>query len=63
MGTREMLESFKAYKPIKARQAYGSKGHRGTSLLSFEDFTVGYLEVDRLQKDFLKEGRGRADWD
>jgi len=63
MGNKELLEAFKAYKPTKAKQAYGPKGHRGRSLLIFEESAVGYLEADRLQKDFLKEGRGRADWD
>lgn len=63
MGNKELLECFKAYKPIKAKQSYGPKGHRGISLLIFEDSAVGYLEADRLQMDFLKEARGRADWD
>lgn len=63
MGSKELLAHFKGYKPIKARQAYGPKGHRGISLLVFEDSAVGYLEADRLHKDFSKEGRGRADWE
>jgi len=63
MGNKELLEYFKGYKAMKARHAYGPKGHRGMSVLIFEESAMGYLEAERLQKQFLKEGRGKDDWE
>ncbi|KAH9302938.1 hypothetical protein KI387_014521, partial [Taxus chinensis] len=63
MGTTELLECFKQYKPTKAKYASGPKGHCGVSLLVFDDSTLGYLEADYLHKHFLKDKRGRDDWD
>eukprot|EP01018_Ginkgo_biloba_P035339 Gb_06157 [translate_table: standard] len=63
MGNKELLEYFKGYKAMKARHAYGPKGHRGMSVLIFEDSAMGYLEAERLHRHFLKEGRGKDDWE
>jgi len=63
MGNKELLEYFKGYKAMRARHAYGPKGHRGMSVLIFEESAMGYLEAERLQKQFFKEGRGKDDWE
>ncbi|KAH9299221.1 hypothetical protein KI387_030903, partial [Taxus chinensis] len=63
MGNKELLEYFKGYKAMKARHAYGPKGHRGMSVLIFEESGMGYMEAERLHKNFLKEGRGKEDWE
>lgn len=63
MGNKELLEYFKGYKAMKAKHAYGPKGHRGMSVLIFESSAMGYLEAERLHKHFVKEGRGKDDWD
>eukprot|EP01018_Ginkgo_biloba_P024771 Gb_11727 [translate_table: standard] len=63
MGNKELLEYFKGYKAMKARHAYGPHGHRGMSVLIFEDSAMGYLEAERLHKHFLEEGRERDAWD
>jgi hypothetical protein len=57
------VEYFKGYKAMKARHAYGPKGHRGMSVLIFEESAMGYLEAERLHKQFLEEGRGKDDWE
>ncbi|KAH9317167.1 hypothetical protein KI387_018936, partial [Taxus chinensis] len=63
MGNKELFEYFKGYKAMKARHAYGPNGHRGMSVLIFEDSAIGYLEAENLHKHFVKEGRGKDDWD
>jgi len=63
MGNKELVEYFKGYKAMKARHAYGPKGHRGMSVLIFEESAMGYLEAERLHKQFLEEGRGKDDWE
>ncbi|GLJ47294.1 hypothetical protein SUGI_0998700 [Cryptomeria japonica] len=63
MGNKELLDYFKGYKAMKARHAYGPKGHRGMSVLIFEETAMGYLEAERLHRHFLKEGRGKDDWE
>lgn len=52
-----------SYEAAKARHAYGPKGHRGMSLLIFENSAKGYLEAERLHKHLLEEGRDRDAWD
>ncbi|MCL7051828.1 hypothetical protein MKW94_017086, partial [Papaver nudicaule] len=54
---------FGAYNALKARHSYGPNGHRGISLLIFEDNPTGYVEAERLHNHFVKEGRDRDAWD
>ncbi|GLJ47297.1 hypothetical protein SUGI_0998730 [Cryptomeria japonica] len=63
MGNKELLEYFKGYKAMKARHAYGPKGHRGMSVLIFEESGMGYMEAERLHRHFLKEKRGKEEWE
>ncbi|KAH9299220.1 hypothetical protein KI387_030902, partial [Taxus chinensis] len=63
MGNKELLDYFRGYKAMKARHAYGPKGHRGMSVLIFEETAMGYLEAERLHRHFLREGRGKEDWE
>ncbi|KAL5709617.1 Protein SUPPRESSOR OF GENESILENCING [Ranunculus cassubicifolius] len=62
MGNPELLEHFGGYKPLKARQAYGPRGHRGLSILIFESSVMGYLEAERLDKHFSDQGTDRYAW-
>lgn len=63
MGNKELLEYFKGYKAMKARHAYGPQGHRGMSMLIFENASMGYLEAERLHQHFVEEGRDRDAWE
>ncbi|XP_042494172.1 protein SUPPRESSOR OF GENE SILENCING 3-like [Macadamia integrifolia] len=63
MGNQELLDYFSSYAAVKARHSYGPQGHRGMSLLIFESSAVGYVEAERLDDHFLKEGTHRDDWD
>lgn len=62
MGNKELLEYFGEYKATRARHSYGPQGHRGMSVLIFEDSAVGYLEAERLHKVLLEQGFGREAW-
>ncbi|OMO65970.1 hypothetical protein COLO4_30890 [Corchorus olitorius] len=62
MGSRELLELFSSYPAMKAQHSYGPQGHRGISVLVFESSAVGYLEAERLHKDFVEQGLGRFAW-
>ncbi|KAF2293757.1 hypothetical protein GH714_004507 [Hevea brasiliensis] len=57
MGNRELLDHFKTYTAVKARHSYGPQGHRGISVLIFDDTAAGYLEAVRLHKHFKEQGR------
>ncbi|KAG8650213.1 protein SUPPRESSOR OF GENE SILENCING 3 [Manihot esculenta] len=63
MGNQELLDHFKAYAALKARHSYGPQGHRGMSMLIFDDTAAGYLEANRLHKHFKEQGRDRDAWD
>jgi len=63
MGNKELLEYFIGYKAMKARHAYGPQGHRGMSMLIFENSSMGYLEAERLHQHFVEEGRDRDAWE
>ncbi|GAU43296.1 hypothetical protein TSUD_389950 [Trifolium subterraneum] len=63
MGNQELLDYFSDYAALKARHSYGPRGHRGMSVLIFEQSTAGYLEAVRLQKHFKEQGRDRQAWD
>ncbi|XP_058007016.1 protein SUPPRESSOR OF GENE SILENCING 3 isoform X2 [Hevea brasiliensis] len=63
MGNRELLDHFKTYAALKARHSYGPQGHRGISVLIFDDTAAGYLEAVRLHKHFKEQGRDRDAWD
>merc|ERR1711915_136334 len=63
IGNKELVELFKGYKAMKVRHAYGPNGHLGMSVLIFEESAMGYLEAEHLHKQFLKEGRGKDDWE
>ncbi|CAK7357013.1 unnamed protein product [Dovyalis caffra] len=62
MGNQELLNHFSSYAALKARQSYGPQGHRGMSALIFDSTAAGYLEVARLHKHFIDQGRGRDAW-
>ncbi|KAG0619745.1 hypothetical protein M758_4G161800 [Ceratodon purpureus] len=63
MGNQELIAYFKSYNPMKARHAYGPKGHRGMSLLLFEHSPAGYHDALRLGKHFTGARRSRTNWD
>ncbi|KAF5181707.1 Suppressor of gene silencing protein [Thalictrum thalictroides] len=63
MGNQELLDYFSGYKAVKARHAYGPKGHRGMSLLIFESSAMGYHEAERLHKHFTHQGTDRYGWE
>lgn len=63
MGNQELVDYFSSYSPVKARHSYGPQGHRGISLLLFENSAVGYLAAERLHKHFLEQGTGREAWE
>ncbi|PWA88216.1 XS domain-containing protein [Artemisia annua] len=63
MGNQELLDYFGSYQAVRARHAYGPRGHRGMSLLIFEASAVGYTEAERLSKHFEHQGTDRAAWD
>lgn len=48
---------------MRARSSFGPEGHRGMSVLIFDTSAVGYLEAERLSKEFEHEGLGRDAWD
>ncbi|KAK8584932.1 hypothetical protein V6N13_138875 [Hibiscus sabdariffa] len=62
MGNQELLEHFSSYPALKAQHSYGPQGHRGLSVLIFEKSAVGYLEAERLHKNFLEQRLGRSAW-
>ncbi|XP_043711398.1 protein SUPPRESSOR OF GENE SILENCING 3-like [Telopea speciosissima] len=63
MGNQELLDYFSSYAAVKARHSYGPQGHRGMSLLIFENSAMGYVEAERLDEHFLEERTHRDDWD
>ena len=63
MGNQELLDYFGSYQAVRARHAYGPRGHRGMSLLIFEASAVGYTEAERLSKHFEHQGTDQAAWD
>ncbi|KAI3709468.1 hypothetical protein L2E82_39230 [Cichorium intybus] len=63
MGTQELVEYFDSYEAVRGRSSFGPEGHRGMSVLIFDTSAFGYLEAERLSKDFEREGVGRDAWD
>lgn len=63
MGNQELLDYFNSYAASRARHSYGPQGHRGMSVLIFEDTARGYLEAERLHKHFAEQGTDRDAWD
>lgn len=63
MGNQELVDYFSNYAAQRARHSYGPNGHRGTSVLIFDNTAMGYLEAERLHKQFEKEGRDRDGWE
>ncbi|ESQ31906.1 hypothetical protein EUTSA_v10003814mg [Eutrema salsugineum] len=63
MGNQELLEYFNEYPAIRARHSYGPQGHRGMSVLIFENSATGYFEADRLHRDLVEQGLDRNAWD
>ncbi|KAF7145698.1 hypothetical protein RHSIM_Rhsim04G0059000 [Rhododendron simsii] len=63
MGNQELLDSFSSYSPVKARHAYGPQGHRGMSVLIFENSAMGFLEAESLHNHFQEQGTDRDAWD
>ncbi|KAI8559771.1 hypothetical protein RHMOL_Rhmol04G0200000 [Rhododendron molle] len=63
MGNQELLDSFSSYSAVKARHAYGPQGHRGMSVLIFENSAMGFLEAERLHNHFQEQGTDRDAWD
>lgn len=63
MGNQELLECFGSYAAVKARHSYGPQGHRGMSVLIFENSATGYLEAERLDKHFQEQKTDRDAWD
>ncbi|KAK6284230.1 hypothetical protein POUND7_003182 [Theobroma cacao] len=62
MGSLELLEHFSSYPALKAQHSYGPEGHCGLSVLIFESSAVGYLEAERLHKNFVEQGLDRFAW-
>lgn len=62
MGNQELVDYFHNYAAVRARHSYGPQGHRGMSVLIFEETAVGYLEAERLAKHFTDTGRDRETW-
>ncbi|KAF7126605.1 hypothetical protein RHSIM_Rhsim11G0171500 [Rhododendron simsii] len=63
MGNQELLDSFSSYSPVKARHAYGPQGHRGISVLIFENSAMGFLEAESLHNHFQEQGTDKDAWD
>lgn len=63
MGTQELLDYFDSYEAVRARHSFGPEGHRGMSVLIFETSAVGYIEAERLNKHFKRQGIDRDAWD
>ncbi|ONK59455.1 uncharacterized protein A4U43_C08F6600 [Asparagus officinalis] len=63
MGNQELVDYFSDYTVLRARHSYGPNGHRGMSVLIFEQSATGYMEAERLHKQFVDEGRDRDAWE
>ncbi|PSS30844.1 suppressor of gene silencing like protein [Actinidia chinensis var. chinensis] len=63
MGNQELLDYFSSYAAVRARHSYGPQGHRGRSVLIFENSAMGYLEAERLHNHFREQGTDRDAWD
>ncbi|KAL8223196.1 hypothetical protein R6Q57_020595 [Mikania cordata] len=62
MGTQELLDYFKSYDAIRARNSFGPEGHMGMSVLIFDTSGVGYLEAERLGNHFSRQGLDKNAW-
>ncbi|XP_020519073.1 uncharacterized protein LOC105420157 isoform X2 [Amborella trichopoda] len=50
MGTAELVEYFKSYKPSKAKHTYGPQGQCALSVLVLEGSAIGYLDAQLRHK-------------
>ncbi|GFZ18714.1 XS domain-containing protein [Actinidia rufa] len=63
MGNQELLDYFSSYNPVRARHSYGPQGHRGMSILIFENSAMGYVVTKYLHNHFREQGTYRDAWD
>ena len=64
MGTQELRNYFSSYAAVKkGKHSYGPDGHRGMSLLIFDESAIGYVEAERLHRKFVDQKIDRAAWD
>lgn len=63
MAKQDLLDYFKDYKVVSAKQSYGPLGHCGMSVLLFESSPLGYQDSEKLHKHFLELRRGRSAWE
>ncbi|KAF5742602.1 protein SUPPRESSOR OF SILENCING 3 [Tripterygium wilfordii] len=63
MGNQELRDYFSSYGPFKPRHSYGPQGHRGISILIFESSAGGYVEAERLHRQFVEQGSDRRAWE
>ncbi|XP_042478115.1 protein SUPPRESSOR OF GENE SILENCING 3-like [Macadamia integrifolia] len=63
MGNPELLDYFSSYAAVKAQHSYVPQGHQGMSVLIFESSGIGYVEAERLDEHFRKEGTHREAWE
>ena len=63
MGNQELLDYFSLYNPVRAQHSYGPQGHRGMSILIFENSAMGYVVAKYLHNHFREQGTDRDAWD
>ncbi|XP_076934296.1 protein SUPPRESSOR OF GENE SILENCING 3-like [Bidens hawaiensis] len=62
IGPQELLEYFESYEAMRARSSFGPEGHLGMSVLIFDTSAVGYLNAERLNNHFNRQGLDRNAW-